>query len=97
MFSRAVTAAVRATAPLKARAAASPAFLSAPRAVSRAFSAPAAPGAASEVRVLDVCCICEHFANYSLSYYLQITIRDAINSALDEELKRDPRVFIMGK
>lgn len=66
MFSRAVTAAVRATAPMKARAAAPSAFLSAPRAVSRAFSAPAAPGAASEVRDLDVYRIYECFANYSL-------------------------------
>jgi pyruvate/2-oxoglutarate/acetoin dehydrogenase E1 component len=26
----------------------------------------------------------------------EMTIRDAINSALDEELERDPKVFIIG-
>lgn len=26
-----------------------------------------------------------------------MTVRDALNSALDEELARDPRVFLMGE
>ena len=32
-----------------------------------------------------------------LSVSVQLTVRDALNSALDEELARDDRVFIMGE
>ncbi len=28
---------------------------------------------------------------------MQLSVRDALNSALDEELSRDDRVFIMGE
>ncbi|KAJ8449537.1 hypothetical protein Cgig2_005559 [Carnegiea gigantea] len=33
----------------------------------------------------------------SLSQFLQITVREALNSALDEEMAADPRVFLMGE
>lgn len=29
--------------------------------------------------------------------FLQMTVRDALNSALDEEMSADPKVFIMGE
>lgn len=29
--------------------------------------------------------------------YLQMTVRDALNSALDEEMSSDSKVFIMGE
>lgn len=28
---------------------------------------------------------------------LQMTVRDALNSALDEEMSADPKVFLMGE
>lgn len=31
------------------------------------------------------------------AYCLQMTVRDALNSALDEEMSADPKVFIMGE
>ena len=36
-------------------------------------------------------------AKDNLLLRLQITVRDAINSALDEELARDERVYLMGE
>lgn len=29
--------------------------------------------------------------------YFQLTIRDALNTAIDEEMQRDERVFVMGE
>lgn len=29
--------------------------------------------------------------------YLQMTVRDALNSAMDEEIKRDEKVFLLGE
>lgn len=34
------------------------------------------------------------FANEN---YAQMTVRDALNSALDEEMSADPKVFLMGE
>lgn len=31
------------------------------------------------------------------SKYAQMTVRDALNSALDEEMSADPKVFLMGE
>ena len=30
-------------------------------------------------------------------FLMQVTVRDALNMAMDEEMKRDERVFIMGE
>jgi len=30
-------------------------------------------------------------------FLLQVTVRDALNMAMDEEMKRDERVFIIGE
>ena len=30
-------------------------------------------------------------------FLMQVTVRDALNMAMDEEMKRDDRVFIMGE
>lgn len=30
-------------------------------------------------------------------YLLQVTVRDALNQAMDEELERDERVFLLGE
>lgn len=32
-----------------------------------------------------------------LFHFLQMTVRDALNSALDEEMSADPKVFLMGE
>lgn len=34
---------------------------------------------------------------YPYCRLLQMTVRDALNSALDEEMSADPKVFIMGE
>ena len=31
------------------------------------------------------------------AHWLQMTVRDALNSAMDEEMARDPDVFILGE
>ncbi len=31
------------------------------------------------------------------NFHLQITVREALNSALDEELERDDSVFVLGE
>ena len=37
------------------------------------------------------------FISYNVYNQLQMTVRDALNSALDEEMERDERVFILGE
>lgn len=32
-----------------------------------------------------------------LCHFLQMNVRDALNSALDEEMSADPKVFMMGE
>lgn len=32
-----------------------------------------------------------------LLFLMQVTVRDALNMAMDEEMKRDERVFILGE
>lgn len=34
---------------------------------------------------------------YIISLHVQMTVRDALNSALDEEMSADPSVFLMGE
>lgn len=54
--------------------------------------------ATKEVRVPNL--LHKHFTLAivsDLSNPLQLSVRDALNSALDEELARDDRVFIMGE
>ena len=35
--------------------------------------------------------------NTSAQYQASVTVRDALNKALEEELQRDPKVFIIGE
>lgn len=40
----------------------------------------------------------EFFGPIFIRYYsLQVTVRDALNQAMDEELERDERVFLLGE
>lgn len=34
---------------------------------------------------------------HACCYLLQVTVRDALNQAMDEELERDERVFLLGE
>lgn len=38
---------------------------------------------------------CHH--HHKVCLFLQLTVRDALNSALDEEMVRDENVFIIGE
>jgi pyruvate dehydrogenase E1 component beta subunit len=46
---------------------------------------------------LYVTCYQVHAADGSAVHVLQLTVRDALNSALDEEMSRDPAVYILGE
>lgn len=34
---------------------------------------------------------------HSFFFFCQVTVRDALNQAMDEELERDERVFLLGE
>ena len=41
--------------------------------------------------------VCLLLIMLSWNLNVQLTVRDALNAAIDEEIKRDPRVFLMGE
>lgn len=46
---------------------------------------------------LHIHALLSHFFLVPPLYGLQLTVRDALNSAMDEEMARDPNVFILGE
>ena len=44
------------------------------------------------------CKFCHALVHIILHYLFQtLTVRDALNAAMDEEIERDPKVFLMGE